>query len=61
MDKMPQQNGPSGSRSSSNDRALEQMASDLQTMRRQQSVNFYAPGIALIILVAFAFWFFGRP
>jgi hypothetical protein len=37
------------------------MAADIQTMRRQQSVNFYAPGIALIILVVFAFWFFGRP
>ena len=38
-----------------------QMAADVHEIRRKQSIEFYAPGIALIILVAFAFWFFGRP
>jgi hypothetical protein len=37
------------------------MAADLQSIRRKQSIDFYAPGIALILLVVFAFWFFGRP
>ena len=55
-----QQQSPSSQRSN-NDPALQQMADDLRSIRRKQSIDFYAPGIALIPLVAFAFWFFGRP
>ncbi|MDB5603490.1 MAG: hypothetical protein JWP25_390 [Bradyrhizobium sp.] len=56
-----QQQSPSSQRSNKSDPALEQMAADLHEIRRKQSIEFYAPGIALIILVVFAFWFFGRP
>jgi hypothetical protein len=33
------------------------MAADLQVMRRQQSINFYAPGIAMLVLIGLAWWF----
>jgi hypothetical protein len=61
MSQNQQQQSPNGSQRSSNDPALQQMAADLQSIRRKQSIDFYAPGIALILLVVFAFWFFGRP
>jgi hypothetical protein len=40
------------------DPALQQMASDVRQMKRMQAFDFFAPSIALIILVVFVFWFF---
>jgi len=54
------QQNPNGSQRSNSDPALQQIAADLRSIRRKQSIDFYAPGIALILVVAFAFWFFGR-
>jgi len=42
---------------SSSNQTLDQMSQDLRAIRRKQSIEFYAPGIALIILVAFVYWF----
>jgi hypothetical protein len=53
-----QQQNPNASQRSSNDPALQQMAADLQAVRHKQSIEFYTPGIALISLIVFAFWFF---
>jgi hypothetical protein len=41
--------------------ALERMASDIQTMRRQNSINFYAPGVSLLILIGIAYFILVRP
>ncbi|UPT95398.1 hypothetical protein J4G48_0040290 [Bradyrhizobium barranii subsp. apii] len=42
---------------SSSNQQLDQMSQDLREIRRKQSIEFYAPGIALIILVVFVYWF----
>ncbi|WP_128926072.1 hypothetical protein [Bradyrhizobium guangxiense] len=34
-----------------------QMADDLREIRRKQSIEFYAPGIALLLVVGFIVWF----
>jgi hypothetical protein len=43
------------------DPVLKQMAADVRTMQRQNSVNFYAPGIALLILIGIAYFILARP
>lgn len=57
---MANQPPPSASASQSSskpDPALQQMAADLHEIRHKQAINFYAPGIGLLIFIAFAYWF----
>lgn len=39
------------------DPTMERMAADLQDIRRKQSIEFYAPGMALLILIFLVWWF----
>jgi hypothetical protein len=39
------------------DPTMERMAADLAEIRRKQSIEFYAPGIALLILIFLVWWF----
>jgi hypothetical protein len=39
------------------DPALAQMAGDLREIRRKQSIDFYVPGIALLVLLGGIYWF----
>lgn len=43
------------------DPVLKQMAADVRTMQRQNSVSFYAPGVALLILIGIAYFILARP
>jgi hypothetical protein len=33
------------------------MAGDIRSIRQKQAVDFYAPGIALLVLIGLAWWF----
>lgn len=39
------------------DPALQEIADHLGAIRRKQSIDFYAPGIGLLILIGLAYWF----
>jgi hypothetical protein len=41
---------------SRHDPAVQQMAADVAEIRRKQSIEFYAPDIAVLVLIAIAWW-----
>ncbi|SDK40856.1 hypothetical protein [Bradyrhizobium ottawaense] len=42
------------------DPLVKQMASDLRAMRRMQSFDFFAPGIAFLLLIGLVWFILGR-
>ncbi len=59
---MPSQQQPSRSSVSpssnpKHDPLQQQMADDLREIRRKQSLDVYAPGIGVLILIGLAWWF----
>ena len=57
MANQPPQGASASQSSSKSDPALQQMAADLHEIRRKQAIDFYAPGIGLLIFIALGYWF----
>jgi len=39
---------------------MQEVADHLRAIRRKQSIDFYAPGIGLLVLIALAWWILHR-
>ena len=51
---------PMPSQSLARDPVAQQMAADLRSIRTKQSIDFYAPAIAILVLIGLAWFILGR-